>query len=152
MSSLRSRSGGSDERNDIQAVIEILPETALLDLLCQVPVRGGDHPDIHLDRPGAPQRLELLLLEDPQELRLEGRAHLAHLVEEDRPPVGELKPPLAAGDGAGEGPLLMAEELALQERLRKGGAGDLDKGLLRPGGCCDGWRWRSPPSPSRSPP
>ena len=99
----------------------------------QIPVRGGDHPDIHFDRPGAPQRLELLFLKHPQEFRLDGRAHLAHFVEEDRPPVGKLKPPLAAGNGAGEGALLMSEKLALEKRLRKGGAGDLDKRLPGPG-------------------
>jgi hypothetical protein len=99
--------------DDIRAVIEILPETAILDILFQVPVRGGDHPDIHFYRLGASHRFELLLLEDPQELHLCGPTHLAHFVKEEGPPVGQLKSPLAAGNGAGKSTLLVAEKLAL---------------------------------------
>ena len=51
--------------NHVQAVIEILPETAIFHILFQVLVCSGDHPDIHFYRLGASHRFELLLLEHP---------------------------------------------------------------------------------------
>src|SRR5208282_3339629 len=47
-----------------------------------------------------------------------------------RASVGEFEPPRLAGDGAGEGPALVAEELALDELLRDRGAVDLDERLV----------------------
>ena len=44
---------------------------------------------------------------------------LADLVEEERAAVGLLEAALAARDGAGERALLVAEELALEERLAR---------------------------------
>jgi hypothetical protein len=44
--------------------------------------------------------------------------HLADLVEEERAAVGLLEAADAAAVGAGEGALLVAEELGLEERLR----------------------------------
>ena len=69
--------------------------------------------------------LELALLEDAQQLRLRRRRHLADLVEEDRALVGGLEPALAHRHRAGEGALLVAEQLGLEQRLRQGGTGDL---------------------------
>src|SRR3546814_11412083 len=58
------------------------------------------------------------------------RRHVADLVEEEGALVGQLD--LADGglDGPGEGPLLMAEELALQQVFRDGRAVDRDEGTL----------------------
>ena len=46
--------------------------------------------------------------------------------------MGQFEPSLPLGHGTGERSLLVAEELALDQRLRQGGAVDLDKRLLRP--------------------
>ena len=57
--------------------------------------------------------------------------HLPELVEEERAAVRLLElSPVTAG-GSGEGPLLVPEELALDERLRDGRAVDGDEGPLR---------------------
>src|SRR6185436_6733031 len=48
----------------------------------QVAVGCGDHPDVRLDEPRAAEALELAFLQHAQELRLRGKAHLGHLVEE----------------------------------------------------------------------
>ena len=97
MSSGRSRSGGHVDLDDVEPVEQVLAELALLDLLLQVLVRRGDHADVHLDALVAADPLELPLLEDAEQLGLHGRRDVADLVEEDRPLVGQLEPPLAAG-------------------------------------------------------
>src|SRR5262249_2798833 len=58
------------DREDVQAVEQVSPESAGVDGLFEIAVAGGEDADIDADRPAAADRLELLLLEDPQELDL----------------------------------------------------------------------------------
>jgi hypothetical protein len=58
---------------------------------------------------------ESALLEDAEELDLEGGAHLADLVEEERAAVGEVEEAGLVGRGAGEGAADVPEELALEQ-------------------------------------
>ncbi len=58
--------------------------------------------------------VDLALLERAQQLRLQPRMHLADLVEQQRAAVRLLELADAAGDGAGEGALLVAEQLAFR--------------------------------------
>ena len=91
-------------------------------------------------RLGAADALELPLLEHAQELGLERERHLADLVEEQGAAVGHLELAGLARHGAGEGALLVAEELAFEQGLGERGAVDGDERLARPGG----WRaWRA---------
>ena len=66
--------------------------------------------------------LELAGLQHAQQLGLHLERQLADLVEEDRAPVRQLEAAGRAGDRAGEGALLVAEELALDERGGQGRA------------------------------
>ena len=113
--------------DDVEPVVEVLAESALLDLGSKVPVRRGDDPDVDLDGRVRTDALELPLLEDAQELGLGGQRHLTDLVEEDRALVGGLEAALAHGHRPGERPLLVAEQLGLEERLGQRGAADLDQ-------------------------
>src|SRR3989454_7923637 len=115
---------------DVQAIVEVVAEALLLDQPSEVAVRRGDQTDVDLDRPGAADTLERLLLEDPEELRLERERDLAHLVEEECAAMGHLEASDLLRDGPGERAPLVAEELALQETRRDGGAIDLDEGSL----------------------
>ena len=74
------------------------------------------------------------LLEDAEELDLGPGRHLAHLVQEDRPAVGRLEHPPLVDDRARERALDVAEELALEQVLGKGGAVDRDEGVVARGG------------------
>ena len=76
--------------------------------------------------------LELAFLQDAEELGLELERDLAHFVEKDGPPVGELEPTDLVRDRAGEGALLMPEQLALDQTGGDGGAVELDEGLVIP--------------------
>ena len=62
------------------------------------------------------------MLEHREELGLQLQREIADLVEEDRAPVGHLEEPLAGLLGVGEGALLVAEQLALDQRARQGRA------------------------------
>src|SRR5262249_5635051 len=116
------------DREDVQAVVQIVTEAAPFDHPAEVPVRGGDQTDVDVDRPCPTETLELVLLQHAEELRLQLERDLAHLVEEERATVSELEPSDPLGDRAGERPPLVAEQLALEQARRDGGAVDLDEG------------------------
>jgi hypothetical protein len=83
--------GGHEEGNDVETVIEILTETALLHLTLQVLVRRRHYPDIYVDHLVSADALEFLLLKDAEYLRLGLEAHVGHLVKEDRPFMGQVE-------------------------------------------------------------
>jgi hypothetical protein len=72
-------------------------------------------------------------LQEAEQLDLRGEGDLAHLVEEDGAAVRLLEAALPAGDGAGERALLVAEQLALQQRLGERRAVEAHERGLRPG-------------------
>ena len=80
----------------------------------------------------AAHRLELSLLEDPQQLDLGLQRQLADLVEEDRAASGQLEPAHASIDRPGEGTLDVTEELALHETRRDGAAVHLHERSMLP--------------------
>src|SRR5205085_1266490 len=83
-------------------------------------------------RPLAADAVVLLVLEDLEELGLQRGVHLADLVEEDGPLVGELELARLLAGGAGEGAPLVAEELGLEQLAGQRGAVDLDERLSAP--------------------
>ena len=99
--------------DDAQAVVEVLPEAALGDGLSEVCVGGCENTYIHGNPLPTADPFDLPLLEETQELDLEGKGKLAHLIEEKGPALGVLHPPLPADVCPREGPLLVAEELRL---------------------------------------
>ena len=96
-------------------------------------MRRGDEPDVDLDGVGAAQPLELTLLQHPQQLHLGGEVDVADLVEEQRAALGELEPPFLARLGAGEGALLVAEQLRLDQAVGSAAQLTLTNGLLARG-------------------
>ena len=116
---------------DRQSIEQVLAEVPGRHRLFQPHVGGGDQPDVDGHRmPGAKPH-HLVLLEDPQQLHLRGQGQIADLVEKQRPSVRLLEPSGLAQGGAGEGPLLVAEEIALDQRLREGAAVDGHEGSVR---------------------
>ena len=77
---------------------------------------------------------DLLFLEDSQQLGLERRRQLGHLVEEEGAAVSRAKEPEGVGDGAREGPPHVAEELRLHEVGGDRAAVDRHEGPLGPPG------------------
>jgi hypothetical protein len=94
----------------------------LIHHLCQIPIRCGNEPNVHLVSPGAPQALKLLFLQHAQEFGLQRRWNITHLIEEECAFVGELETANLLRDGPGECALFVAKKLTLQKIQRNGGA------------------------------
>ena len=110
--------GRQPQRHDVQPVEQILAEQALIDLLLQVAVGGGDDPDIGPDRGAAADRRVLALLQHAQQPRLRFHRHVADLVEKQRAAFGLLEAADVTVLRAGEGALLVAEQLGLDQLAR----------------------------------
>src|SRR5205823_3561858 len=110
------------DRHDPEPIEEILAELPRRNGLVEGAIRGRDDAHVHLLGEDAPHRLETPVLEHTQQLHLQLGTHLADLVEEDRPAVGQLETSYPGGDGAREGTALVPEHLALQELLGDGAA------------------------------
>ena len=82
------------------------------------------------------------LLQRAQELGLQAHVHLGDLVEQQRAAVGLLELADAARDGAGEGALLVAEQLALEQLLGDRGAVDRDERAFARAASL-AWTWRA---------
>ena len=137
-SSRRRASGGIVNRQDVDAVEEVLAEAPGLHLGGEIAVRRGDDADVDLHvlagRRGAGS---ISSCEHAEELHLEVQRQLADLVEEERAAVGLLEEAAAVGRRVGERALLVAEELALEEVLGDGAAvdGDERRALARATAC-----------------
>src|SRR5262249_35555575 len=132
MSSRRSRSGGIRSGVTLRREERDPPHIAPCHHRRERPVGRRDYAHVHLEVTGAAHPLERALLQAAQELGLAGQRDLAHLVQEERAAVGQLHQPLLGGLGVGEGALLVAEQLALEERLGDRRAVDLHEGRVAP--------------------
>jgi len=119
-------------REDVQAVVQIVTEAALFDHPGEVPVRGGDKTDVDVDRPCSAETLELVLLQHAKELRLQLERQLAHLVQEERATVSELETSDPLCDRTSERAALVAEELALEKSRGDRSAVDVDEAPVLP--------------------
>jgi len=103
--------------------------------LCELAVGGGDHTTAEAPGLAAADRGERALLQDLEQLDLDGNRNLADLVEEQRAVlVAALEHALVVVDRAGERALAMAEELRLDQRLGELREVDRDEGLGEIGG------------------
>ena len=135
--------GGHAQGHHVEAVVQVLAELALGDELVDVPVRRGDQPHVERDQRLAPEPAHLPLLEDAEQVDLGLGGHLADLVEEQRAALRHLEPAGLLAHRAAERPLLVAEQLALDQRLgqRPDVGGDERAGHGARSGC--GWPGRS---------
>ena len=108
---------GYYDRKRRQAVVQILAEFARSHRRLQIPVGGRDHLQVHRDRGRAADPLQLALLQDPQQLGLQCRRHVGDLVQQDRTAVRAFEVPDSAARRTGERPLLVPEQLALDQSL-----------------------------------
>src|SRR5690606_18347012 len=85
------------DAEDIEAIVEILPELALLHLPAEVTMSGGDHAQIHRRGDSRTYAQNLALLQHTQQARLQGQRHFADFIEKYRARVsGFEKPHFAA--------------------------------------------------------
>ncbi len=117
----------------MKPVVEVLAELAAREGGLEVAVGSRDHANVRVERTVPPQPLELALLQYAQELGLDAGAHLSHLVQEQDAARGLLDRARPGGERPREGPLLVAEQLRLQQRLRQRGAVERDERTAGPG-------------------
>ena len=101
--------------NDVEPVIEILPEPAGGHFVGEPSIGGGDDPHVHGLRDPAAEALELAGLEHAQQLYLRVERKIADLVEEEGRAVGILEPADMAIERAGEGALFVPEQHRFDE-------------------------------------
>ncbi len=124
--------GRQGDADDVEAVEEILAESAAADLVFQILVGGGDQAHIDLDVAGAAHPAEFALLQHAQQLDLHHRRQFADFIEKQGAAVGDLEEAGLLLDGAGEGAFFVAEEFALEQVFGDGAAVDGDEGVLPP--------------------
>src|SRR4030042_4710110 len=78
-------------RNDVQSVVEILPEASVMDHLFQFLVGCCNQTNIYFFGLRPPNWREFPLLQDSEEFRLNGQTDIANLVQEECPSVCDLK-------------------------------------------------------------
>ena len=116
--------GGHIDGEHVKAVIEVLTEGTLFDHLLQILVRRCNHPHVGALHLVAAHTLEGTLLQHPQQLYLHRQRHVAYLVKKQGSTLSQLETPGPAGNGAGEGALLVSEQFAFQQLGRNGSAVD----------------------------
>src|SRR5207247_11474441 len=116
---------GDARLHAVSTVVEVCSTLAGGERRLQVAIRGGDDARVEVDRSLAAHPREPKVLEHVEELGLEGERQLRDLVQVDRALVRVLELPRLPPVRAGEGALLVAEELGLEQLQRNRGTVDL---------------------------
>src|SRR5690606_24579862 len=93
---------GNAKPNNVKPVEKIFAECAVGDALLERHIGRGDDAYIDLDRALFADRLDLALLQKPEELWLNVERQVADLVEEKRSAVGRTDHTRRVGDGTGK--------------------------------------------------
>src|SRR6266581_4028124 len=121
------------DREHVEAVIKVFAKDAFAYRPLEVLVCCRDEADIRLDRFGPAEAFVFALLKHTQQLDLSRLAQLANLIQKERSAFSHFEAALLAAAGSGEGSLLIAEQLRLDQTLGKGGTGYLYERLACPG-------------------
>ena len=106
-------------RITLNRYIQILAKLAFGDALFEVRVGGGDHPHIDALRAVFPNRHDLALLEEAQQLRLHVEWEVADFIQEQRAAGRGPDQPGLIRDRAGKRSATMAEQLAVGQLTRR---------------------------------
>ncbi len=128
LSPLAQRRDGHDIEGE--TVQEIAAEAALIGQRRQIDISGGDDADVDTLHVVAADALEGAVLDDAQDLLLDGERGIGDLVEEQGAAVGDLEAREPPARRAGERARLMAEQLAVEQALGEGCAVELDEGAV----------------------
>ncbi|MNF52882.1 hypothetical protein D3C84_342430 [compost metagenome] len=118
------------DREHAEAMVEVGAELPGQHRALQVAVGGGEDAHVDLEAAVVADALQVAVLQHAQQLGLQGQRQLADLVEEQGALVGHLELAGAVVDGAGEGALDVAEQLALGHRLGQRRAVEVDQRMV----------------------
>ena len=125
---------GDAQRGNVQAVIQVGAEAALVGGLTEVFLGRGDHPDIQRDQLVTAKAFDHPLLQQAQQLDLDVEGHAFDFIEKQGAAVGEFELADAAFLRAGKGALLVTEQLAFHHRFRQGAGVDGHEWAVAPAG------------------
>src|SRR5712692_2206077 len=114
---------------DIQAVEEVSAKLLVLNHGGQIAVRRSDQTGVGAKCTCASQSLELPLLKDPQELRLQLERNLPDLVQKHRSLMCQFEAPDALRDGSSKSASFVTKEFAFEEPGWDGSAIQLHEGV-----------------------
>src|SRR5438105_3267417 len=114
-------------RKYVDPIIQIGPESALLNHGGQIAMCGSDQSNIDANRAAASKSFELAFLNHPQQLGLELQRNVADFIQQKSSLVRQLKPPDSLRQRTGERAFLMSEKLTLEQSRRNCSAVDLYK-------------------------
>ena len=103
----------------VETEVEVAAHAAGFERLVHVDVERRDHARVGAPHVGLAEAPELAELEEAEQRRLGGAGHVGELVEEQGSAVGGLDEARLRRVGSGERPARVAEELALEQRLRE---------------------------------
>src|SRR6266853_6787337 len=86
-----------------------------------------NHTHVDAMRAATSQTFELLLLQHPQQFRLQRQRNIPYLIEEQCPFVGHFETPNFLRESSGESTLLVPEEFAFEQVKRNSSAIQLDE-------------------------
>ena len=139
------------ERDDVDAIVEVVAELPLLDHLVEIDV-GRDHqPELGLDRLCAADPLDLVFLDGAKQLGLQIESEISDLVQKQRASGSQLELAELLSHGAREGASLVSEQVALDQIPRYRREIDGDKRSRRRDPTPDGAAGPGAPCRSRSP-
>src|SRR5205823_9363659 len=118
------------ERDDVEPIEEILAEASGVDFGEEIAIGRGDDPNVGALGVSA-NRLVLAFLQHPEQFHLHARRELADLVEKKCSARRLREATILLRDRSGERTLLVAEELALEDRLGDRRAVDGDERSFR---------------------
>src|SRR6267143_682847 len=110
------------DREDIEAVVQILAKSSHVDHLFEIPIRRRDHAHVGAAHLLAADTHVGPVLQHAEQLHLDALRHLADLVQEDGASLGELEAARLRPDRARKRAPLVAKELRFEERLGEGAA------------------------------
>src|SRR5258707_9037108 len=93
-------------------------ESVFANRLLKVFVRSGKKAHVELDRPRTADADEFALLKNTQQLGLQCHGEFANFVQEHASTFGDFQQPFLLTNSAGEGSLLVPEQLAFEECFR----------------------------------
>src|SRR6267154_132972 len=105
-------------RENIQAIVQILSEFTVTNHLPQVLIGRRDDTNIDARGTGAAYGLELALLEHTEQLRLKLHWHVADFIQKQCAAVRQRKPADVRIDSSGEGSAFVPEKLAFEKTGR----------------------------------
>ena len=114
--------GRNDDLDDVEAIVEILAKLAGCDRVLEILICRCNDSNVNFDDGFAADPRELPILQNMEDLGLEGRVEIADLVEKNRAMIGRFELANLQLVRAGEGPALVPEQLALEKLPGHGGA------------------------------